>query len=222
MQQGMISSKQLQINKANTTIVVAVAVCSVLTVFCLVICKSLFSQYGYQSRVIEQQEKALKVAKANVAAVDPLLAAYQSFDATNPNMIGGTVDGTGDRDGDNAKIVLDALPAKNDVPAVISSIEKILKEKGFGTGSGIVATDTGDTIDTANTTEAVAIPFEITVKGPYANIQNLISTLEHSIRPITVLNIDLSGDEAGMTMSLKANTYYQPGKTLNVSTKVVK
>jgi hypothetical protein len=215
------SSKRVQISKANTTVVIAVAICTVITAFSLVISKSLLSQRAYQSRVIKEQEKSLKVAKANNSAVSQLISSYQAFDAQDPNIIGGNANGTTDRDGDNAKVVLDALPSKYDFPALISSLEKVLTQRNFKIDS-ITGTDNPEDTTAPVATSAIEMPFQVGVKGSYSNIQGLIDALEHSIRPIVITSIDLSGDEANMTLSLKANTYYQPGQTLNVTTKVVK
>src|SRR5574338_279847 len=110
-----ISTKRILIDKANSTIVLAVGIAAFLTVFSMVSSKALLSRRAYQSKVIELQEKAR----------DQLNANYQAFVDRPENIIQGSSTGKGERDGDNAKIVLDALPSVYDFPGLTSSLEKI-------------------------------------------------------------------------------------------------
>ena len=127
MANNPLSSKRLQIDKANASMVAFLAVAAFIAVFSLVASKALLSQRSYQSRVIAEKKKALTQLKTNNQAATELVAAYKSFVAAPENIIAGSASGSGDRDGDNAKIVLDALPSKYDFPALVTSIEKILK-----------------------------------------------------------------------------------------------
>jgi len=47
----------------------------------------------------------------------------------------GTHGGSGDNDGSNSKIILDALPSTYDFPALASSLEKLLASKGVPVSS---------------------------------------------------------------------------------------
>ena len=76
----------------------------------MVASRALWSQRGYQSRVISEKEKAVSQLESNIAATNQLAISYNAFVSTPDNVIGGNPNGTGDRDGNNAKIVLDALP----------------------------------------------------------------------------------------------------------------
>lgn len=218
-----LSSKKLQIDKANATIMIAVSVAAVLIAFSLVFAKALLGQRSYQSRVITEQKKALKVAKDNVKAADELVKSYRVFNTAETNLISGSATGTGDRDGDNAKLVLDALPNKYDFPGLISSLEKSLKDRNFKTGAGALSgTDVPDETVAGSNPAVVEIPFQVSVSGSYSSVQGLIEAFDRTIRPISLKTIDLSGDENNIKVSLGATTYYQPSKTLTVTTKVVK
>ncbi len=218
------SPRRLEISKASATIVIVIAVASFVTVFSLVACKSLLSQKSYQSRVIAGKEKAKKQLKANLTAADSLQASYKTFIAPPENIIGGNPSGTGDRDGDNARIILDALPSKYDFPALTSSLEKILKSRNYKIVS-IAGTD--DEInqqqnDTNDKPTPVEIPFQLSVSGSYSSVTDLLLLFEHSIRPFNVQSIGLTGTNSSMTVTLSIKTYYQPENKLTIKSEVVK
>lgn len=126
-----VSTKRLMINKANTTIVVAVAVAASVVMFSLVTAKSLLSKRSYQSRVVAAREKARDQLKDNLDAVGALQTSYEDFASRPENILGGSSAGTGPRDGDNPKLALDALPSKYDFPALTASLEKIMDERNY-------------------------------------------------------------------------------------------
>jgi Tfp pilus assembly protein PilO len=66
------------------------------------------------------------------------------------------------------------------------------------------------------------MPFQVSVSGNYQSIQNLVSAFSSSIRPFQVQTMLITGNESNMTLTMTAQTYYQPEKVFNVSTKVVK
>ncbi len=218
------SGKRVQISKANSLIVISVAVSSFLVVFSLVACRALLSQRAYQSRVIAKKEAARDQLKKNLDAATPLINAYKTFVGTTSNVLGGNPSGTSDKDGDNAKIILDALPSKYDFPALATSLEKLLDQNGIKI-DGITGTDleiTQGSQQTSPTPQPVEIPFEINFEGNYGNIQKLISIFEHSIRPFYIDSINYSGTDKDLTLDLKAKTYYQPEKDLTIRTEIVK
>lgn len=218
-----ISLKQLQVNKANSTIVTTIALASFVVVFSLVASRSLLSQRSYQSRVIKEKEKAAAQLKENVTAVESLTASYAAFVNSSENVLGGNPAGTGDRDGDNARIILDALPSKYDFPALASSLEKILTENSFGIE---VISGTDDEINQQNMESPnpapVEMPFQITVTGSYDSMEKLVSILQRSIRPIQIQTLEFSGSDSAIRLNMNAKTYYQPEKSLMITTKEVR
>jgi uncharacterized protein involved in tolerance to divalent cations len=220
-----ISTKRLAISKANARMVAVIVGASFVTVFCLMASKAVFSQYQYQGKVVKQKEIANNQLKANEKAFDKLSASYKAFDSSSVNIISGTRDGTGDNDGRNSKIILDALPSSYDFPALASSIEKILTDNGLKVSS---ITGTDDQLNqqgnlSSPNPQATDIPFSFTVSGAsYASIQQLLDKLQRSIRPIQVDTINIGGGSNDMSVTVNAHTYYQTGKSLNVTKKVVK
>lgn len=217
-------TKRALITKANSTIVVATSVAAFVVVFCGIASKTLISQASYQNRVISAKKKALATLEGDLSARDSLVSSYKTFVDTPQNVMGGNPTGTGDRDGDNAKIVLDSLPSKYDFPALATSLEKLVKTQGL-TIMGITGTDE-ELTQAANQTSAdpqpIAMPFQIQVAGSYDAVKALVNDLERSIRPFQVNKVELSGSEGSMTAMIDAQTYYQPEKSLNIKTEVVR
>lgn len=216
------SAKQLQIDKANATMVASIAIASFIVAFSLVASRALLSQRSYQSRVIAEKELAVKQLQDNIDAVDELVAAYQGFVGAEENIIGGSKDGTGERDGDNAKIVLDALPSQYDFPALTTSIEKLLGDNNYkiegisGSDDEVNQQDTGDP-----NPEPVEMPFSVSVVASHSRLGDLMKVFERSIRPIQVQTLELTTEEDGVHANIEAKTFYQPGKTLTITTKEV-
>jgi Tfp pilus assembly protein PilO len=126
-------------------------------------------------------------------------------------------------DGDNAKIILDALPSKYDFPALTTSLEKLALSQGVNIESMTGTDDEVAQTDSASSTPVpIAMPFQITVTGNYASIQKVVKAFEKSIRPIQIQTLQLTGSDQKMQMNITAQTYYQPEKTLNIKREVVK
>ncbi|HSW37404.1 MAG TPA: hypothetical protein VLG37_03495 [Candidatus Saccharimonadales bacterium] len=225
MKKPTLSTKRVAIDKAQTQMVIAVGIAAFISVFALVAAHALWGQKGYLGRVTAEKEKAHKQLQANVKAVDSLVTAYKAFVSTSTNAIGGNSGGNGDNDGDNAKIILDALPPQYDFPGLASSLEKVLGDRGFSVG-GIGGTDdqlTQQTNTSSPSPQAVIMPFTFSViNANYGSVQNLISVLQKSIRPIQIDKLELSGATNSMQLVVTAHTYYQPAKNLKITTKEVK
>lgn len=217
-------TKRTLIGKANNSMVMATTIAAFILVFTLVGGKALISQVGYQGRVIDAKKKALTQLKADLDARDSLEESYKDFVKRSPNVLGGETEGATEKDGDNAKIVLDALPSKYDFPALTTSLEKLIVGQNL-TIVGISGTDeevTQKSKETSTDPVAITMPFEVRVNGSYQSVQNLIDVFSRSIRPFQIQNIEISGDETSMNASITAQTFYQPEKSLNIKTEVVK
>lgn len=219
-----ISSKRLQISKANVFIVMVVSIACFVTVFALTASKTLLSQRSYQANVISKKVTAKKQLQDNIKARDQLVTQYKTFATSTPNAIGGQRDGNADRDGDNAKITLDALPSKYDYPALATSLEKLMTSTGLSIAS-ISGTDDETNqsgSSTSGTPAPVEMPFTVSFSGTAASTQAFFAVLQNSIRPVQVSQITISGTDAKLTTTIVAKTYYQPEKKLTIKSEVVK
>jgi Tfp pilus assembly protein PilO len=218
------SIKRNLIGKANNTIVAVTAGACFIVVFSAVASMTLVGQLQYQNKVISAKRHARDTLKADIEATKTLTTSYQTFTSTSQNILGGSPTGQGAQDGDNAKIILDALPAKYDFPALATSLEKIVSNEAVKINS-IGGTD--DSLNTQNTSlsaspQAIAMPFKVTVSGDYQHVQNVVSAFERSIRPIQIQQISISAaSQNDITLDIIAQTYYQPGKDLKISKQVL-
>ncbi len=216
-------TKRNLITQANKRIVTATAVAAFVVVFSLFAAKSLISQAAYQNKVISGKKKAVAQLKADLNARDDLVTSYQAFIGTQQNIIGGNPTGNGPKDGDNAKIVLDALPSKYDFPALTTSLEKIINDQGLSITSisGMDDEVAQSAKQSSSAPQPIPMPFQIQVGGSYASVQNLISVLDRSVRPFHLKTVELTGNDSSMVATISGETYYQPEKNLNIKTEVV-
>ncbi|MCX6727482.1 MAG: hypothetical protein NTX11_01550 [Candidatus Saccharibacteria bacterium] len=217
------SAKRVQVTKAQATAIATIAGAVFITVFSLVSSKSLWTQRAYQARVIDKKEKARVQLEDNINAVSGLVTSYKNFISNPTNLLGGSPSGTGEKDGDNARLILDALPSKYDFPALTTSLEKLLVDRKFKI-DGITGTDDelAQAKAAAGDSKTVEMPFQVSVTGNGTSIQDLLVVLEKSIRPFQATKLTLKGGTADLKLVLDAKTYYQPEKTLNIKQETVK
>ncbi len=216
-----VSLKHVQIDKANSTVVIAVAIAAFVLVFTGFAVNALLTQRSYQARVIEKKETAKQQLQDNIAAAESLKISYQAFVSTPQNVIGGASDGDGERDGDNARIVLDALPSSYDFPALVTSVEKILNAENVAITSITGRDDELSQRDLAGD-YVVDIPFSVAVAGNYEAIQGLVSAFERSVRPFNINRLSLRGDDDSLRLEVIANSYFQPEKVFTVEKETVR
>jgi len=211
------------VSKANAVTVGIVGVASFIVVFCLVASSSLFSQNKYQAKVASAKSKANSQLDANIKAYSDLNTSYMKFTSNSPNAIGGNLNGTGDSDGSNAKIVLNSLPSTYDFPALTSSLEKVLRDRNISV-TDISGTDAqaSQTATESQSPKPIEIPFTFTVSANYGSTQQLLDSLQKSIRPIQIDTIAISGASSDMTVTVNGHTYYQAGKNLKITKQTIK
>jgi hypothetical protein len=218
------SAKRLMINQANSRIVIYVGVAAFILIFSLVATKTLISQATYQNHVISKKRTAVNQLKTDIAATGQLKTAYDAFNSTPQNVLGGSPTGTGAQDGTNTKVILDALPSSYDFPGLTTSLESLLESQNVNIQS-ITGTD-DEVAQSANQSSStplpVPIPFVVSVGGSYAGMQNVVSAFQRSIRPMQIQAITLTGSKDQLVMNVTAQTFYQPAKSLNINKVVVK
>lgn len=209
-----LSTKRIQIDKANATMMAIIATAAFVVVFSLMATRALFSLSRYQQKVISEKQVAVKTLKANVTASQSLETAFKTFDGS-PSLLG-TQDS-------NAKLVLDALPSKYDFPALATSLEKILIDGGYQIDS-ITGTDDEEkqTAAASSAPAVVEMPFSLGVTANYPSVQKLIGDMSRSIRPFNIRTLSLTGNDGALKVVVEAKTYFQPAIDLTPQTKVVK
>lgn len=216
-------TKRALIDKTNTTIVVIISIAAFVSVFSLVATKTLVGQITYQNRVISEKRKAVGQLKDNVNNVKNLKVSYDAFTGSTTNVLKGNSTGEGPKDGDNAKIVLDALPSVYDFPSTVTSVQVLAATNGTTANISGVDNEVQEAANKLSSApRATGIPFQLTTKASYDGVKKLIDVLHRSVRPIEIKTLDISSSDDELIMSVNAETYYQPGKSLTYKTKVVK
>lgn len=224
MNSSQFSTKRIAIDKAYTVVVAVVAAAAFIIVFSLVASKALLDQRSYQSKVISKKEIARENLNANIAAADQLTISYEEFVKSPQNVIGGNPGGDGDKDGDNARIVLDALPSKYDFPALTTSLDKLFRTNGFivtaidGTDDEVNQSATASAVDP----QPIEMPFEFEIGSGAEDGKKLLELLERSIRPFQVTKLNIESTKSQLDFKITAHTYFQPEKNLDVKTEIEK
>lgn len=214
-----ITPKKIQIDKNQTTIFIAVAIAAVITVLALVLSRGLWSRSRYLSKVIDKKEKAVKQLEDNKVAVNDLKRYYDEFDGQQTNLMGGSRLGSGERDGSNGSLILNALPNSYDFPALTSSVEKMLS--GYAI-EGIVGVDDSVAQSNPKSSGVIEMPFSFNVNTSYDDLKKLVSSFDKSIRPFSITKMELSGNNSVVKAEIFAKTYYQPNTSLKITEETVK
>ncbi len=213
------SIKHNLIDKANKRIVILTSVAGFIVVFTIVAANTLVGQIAYQDKVIGTRKDALQVAQTNLTNVEQLISQYNAFNGTSQNIIGGDTATIGDGNGDNAQIIINALPSRYDFPALTASLEYLAQKNGLKL-TGITATDDEITqqLNTSSSAPApIEIPFVLAAEGSHEAVQALIKDFQASIRPFQVRALQMTAAEDGkVSATITAVTFFQPAKNLNV------
>lgn len=215
--------KKTQIALANRKALIWACVGAFSVVFALVSAYNLVQTIAYQNKVVSLKKTALNQLESNLEARDSLTEAYRVFNSGEQNVIGGSVTGTGQRDGDNAKIMIDALPNIYDFPQLASSLEALANERDLEiTSMGGTDDQVAQSAQTGSAQpSAVEMPFTITVEGAYDRVQSFVQALEKSIRPFNLQSVTYSASGGNEVSTVIAGTtYYQPTTKFQIEKRV--
>lgn len=212
--------KRQQIERANRTMFVWVAVASVAVSFLLVMAQFLFQKWDYNNRVLAVKSKAENTLTQNIKNAQTL--------QDNVNALIGSQDLASakvDPNDTNTKVVLDALPSVNDTVALATSLQQaILSRSGVTIESinvpGQVAAPAGAPAE--DSSQPIEVKFTIVISGPYDRIRGAVVDMGRSIRPMKITGINLTGSDTAMRAALEGVSYYQPAKTTSIKNQVVK
>lgn len=222
MARQKVSLKQLAVDKNNTRMVIAVASAAFIVIFSLVAINALIKQSGQQSKAISQKKQALKQLESNVKEAEKLKISYQAFASQQQNVLGGSASGNGEKDGDNPRLVLDALPSKYDFPALATSLEKMLKQYKIEAITGKDDEVAQAEAEAAVTPTPVDIPFSVTVEASAPSVKPILETFERSIRPFQIQKVTIETEQGKVSSKVEGKTYFQPQKAFNVKKEQVK
>lgn len=214
---GRVSVKHLEVSKDQSRILMVVAGTVALVIFFLFATKAMIVQGLYQQRVLSAKHGVVSDLKKNYVSAKALVNQYQVFADQDPNMLGAPVSGSGNLNGDNPRLTLDALPSKYDAPALASSMEKVLTGRNVKIASITVKDDpTLNPDQPQSSPKYTALTFSVAGAASFSGANQLLTDLERSIRPFDVNKLRASGTDSNLTLSMEMTTYYQPGKIIDL------
>lgn len=195
-------SKRQQLEKANSTVFVAVAIAAVIVMFSLISTRFMWTKKSYNDRVITAKTKARNDIEQNVTNLDKLADQFPALDSSSTL---------------NANTILHALPPVYDYASLATSLNAIAITSGV-TFNGSSGQDTSaDAVASAPVSQPVEIPITLQVTGTYDAIKTFVTNLEKSIRPIQVGSVVFSGSSDSLEAQIQATTYYQPSRSFDVT-----
>jgi hypothetical protein len=205
------SIKHVQINRSQSTMLAIIAAATVVVVFSLFATKTLIVKGAYQRRALHARKDV----------VTKLFDQYKVFADQDPNFLGGTLKGGTNLDGDNPRLVLDALPSKYDAPALASSVEKLLQGENVSISSLSVKDDPAGNSDQPQP-EPIPTPMAFSFEGTtsYPTAALLLADFERSIRPFDLNTLEISGTDSQLKLTVGMTTYFQAAKSLNLKPTV--
>lgn len=221
--------KRSQIAKANRTMFIWIAVASALIGVALVVSIFLAQKLFYTEKVLAEKLNTLSVVNHNNQIVGDLQNQIRVLD-TNSALASVKANS-----GDQAiQVILDALPSEANSFALGASLQNklLVGINGLSVESlqvdPVIGVETlsgdGTSSTSSSTTEATSneITFQFTVNGDQAALRQTLEHLERSIRTIVVDSIRVETTNTGTQMTVQARAFYEPTKTIQLDSKVVK
>lgn len=208
--------KRQQIEIAARMMFIWVAIAAVAVSFCAATGQYLFSKWLHNNRVISAKSQASATLSQNLVSIQTLIQEVDALVASND--LASVKTNPTDA---NTKSVLDALPSAFDSAALGTSLQQaVLNRSGVVIENIVVPKDTESTaIPIASTPQEMK--FSFIISGSYEQVNKAIVDIEHTIRPIKITSMSLTGTDIDLRASVEAVTYYQPAKSVMVTEEVV-
>lgn len=219
--------KRSQIAQANKTMFIWIAVASALIGSAIVVSVFLTQKAIFNEEVLAEKQITISNLDNNNKVAPKLVSQIQVLD-TNQALISSKAN-----DSDQAvQVILDALPAEGNSLALGASLQNKLLTGVPGLTSiqslqvdpiiGLESLTTNTTVDASAGEAANEITFRLVVKGNQDAIKMVLQNFERSIRLITVTSLQIETQNDGQLMTVTAKAYYEPAKTIELQTKVIK
>lgn len=217
-------SKRRQIDSANKTMFLWVAIAAIVVSFAIVGIQFIYRQFDANNKVLAAKYKASGTLSDNLDNVDAL--------KENVSKLVGNQNLTASRNQENEnnlQVVLDALPTKSDVSAFGGAIQQVIAPQSGVTLESLDApndeggvTEDGSTEATTSDSGAVEQRYSLTVIGSYQSIQSFLQNVEKTIRPVRITTMTVSGTDNTLRASIELVTYYQPEKNVSIKQEAVR
>lgn len=232
-----IVRKRQQITQANRTMFMWVAAASVVVGVALVATIFMAQKAWFNERVLSEKMKTSSTLSKNLSVVNDLKDQVRLMN-TNQALHDAIAPG----ETQPIQVVLDALPSDANSSALGASLDKklindpalridtLLVDPVAGVESddsisGASAAATSTSTSSSSSVSSHVIHFTLTVSAESSNVNALRAMLqrfERSIRAIDINKLTVEGQGTRVAMTVDANAFYEPAKTVELKTKVVK
>lgn len=213
--------KRQQIDSSKKTMFIFVAGAAFIAGVAAVVGVFLVKQILFHASVISVKQGTIATLEKNQDRVAELKDNIRLLE-TNSRLNGLKL-----KDGSSAlQVVLDALPTEANADALGASLQNSF----VGAVDGLRLETM--TVTPVNSEEVLAdeaevmgnsLVFRMSVTGQPAQLKQLLSRFEKSIRPIRLTMIEMQASDGGrLTMAIQGQAQYEPAQKLEVGTKVVK
>lgn len=222
--------KRQQISQANKTMFLWVAAVSVVLGFALVGSVFLIEKLLFNEKVLAEKSKTVATLRQDNAAIAGLKDNIRKLNSDQS-----LIDLKTSSEDKALQVVLDALPADANSPALGASIQKVLAAGIDGLSiesltvtpvSGVESSTDPNVQDASLPTDATTanntINFALTATGNTDALKQMLINFERSIRTIDITAMTLESQNGSLHLSLTGNAFYQPPRTLELKDKVIK
>lgn len=220
--------KRTQIAKANQTMFLWIAGASAIVGAAIVVSIFFGQKLLYTERVLAKKQDTVTTLKANIEVVESLKDEVRLLD-TNTDLASVKANETDQV----LQVILDALPSDANSLALGASLQNKLLNGIDGLELDALQVDPVVGVETLTGgdgatepvleegAEASVITFQFIVSGPEASLRQALQNLERSIRAIKVNSVRMEIQSSGPVMTVQAQAYYEPSRTLELKKEKV-
>jgi hypothetical protein len=224
--------KRQQIAKANRMMFMWVAAISAIVGIAIVGSVFLYQQAKFNEKVLTAKSKTASTLRDSNNAIAELENKIRQMNTSQA-----LTDSMAPNQTQPIRVVLDALPADANSPALGASLkEKFLNDPALKIESLILDNVAGvETQEEVNVVDAAApaeaettsneITFRFAVSTDIANttaLKDLLQRLERSIRAIDVTSLEIETQAGRLLLTVEGRAFYEPAKTVELKEETVK
>lgn len=217
--------KRQQIAKANRMMFIWIIAASVIVGAAGVSSLFMVRKAAFNHKILDAQNMTIKTLEDNNKAVDQLRENVRVLNTDEA-----LASSKAFSDEQTVRVILDALPDEENIPALGASLQKeLVNVPGVDLEALNFASVGGDTAVEAASDGDSSIAFDMKLtadksgdKSPTQKLDQVLRNLESSIRAIKINTSKLEISDAGATLTISAVAYYQPAVSLELKDLTVK
>lgn len=217
--------KRAQINKANRTMFLWIAVSSAIIGSAVVVAIFLGQQLFYNEKILAEKATTIQTLEANSEVIPELETEIRILDTNEALATSKAND-----DDQTVQVILDALPSDANSLALGASLQtklltgvEGLRIESLQVDPVVGVESTGDlaVVDAGLGSSDYQINFQFSVSGDQQALRQVLENLERSIRLIDIQVLRIESQSSTQLMTVQARAFYEPAKTLELTDKVV-